>query len=400
MNDVAPFRLAIVVSHPIQHFCPQYASFARLPGVQLKVFFASALGLKKYVDKNFGREVSWGNLRLDAFDHVFMNGDAVLQSDGGIDAVSLPAELDAFRPDSIVSYGYYQKLQRMAHKWAGRNKVPVAFISDGENRQKRPLHKRIGKAIYLRWYLRRIDYFFTVGNANEAYYREYGVPSRKFVRMHYPVDLATYEPAFAGRVALREKIRKQYDIGEGDFVISVVGKLVEWKNQGHLVDLLAVLEQKGLKAHVLIIGSGVEMDSIAKRASTLKSNKAHMVGFVDPLALPDFYAASDLYIHPARVEPHSLAISEAIYMGCPVIVSDRCGSYGKTDDVQDGRNGFVYPFGDILDLAQKVERIMLKRSLAEEFSSVSIDNSRAFQARSHGGCVEELIQRVRAAAKR
>ncbi len=87
-------RIAIVVSHPIQHFCPQYVSFAKNKNVSLKVFFGSALGYKKYVDVNFKQEISWGNLNLDKFDHIFLNGDAVLQSDKKLDALSLDKELE------------------------------------------------------------------------------------------------------------------------------------------------------------------------------------------------------------------------------------------------------------------------------------------------------------------
>ena len=60
-------RVAIVVSHPIQHFCPQYVSFAKNKNIELKVFFASALGYKKYADANFKKEISWGNLQLEKF---------------------------------------------------------------------------------------------------------------------------------------------------------------------------------------------------------------------------------------------------------------------------------------------------------------------------------------------
>ena len=65
-------KIGIVVSHPIQHFCPQYVSFAENRNIHLKVFFGSALGHKKYTDKNFKQEIAWGNLHLDKFDHVFL----------------------------------------------------------------------------------------------------------------------------------------------------------------------------------------------------------------------------------------------------------------------------------------------------------------------------------------
>ena len=63
MNRI--IRVALIVSHPIQHFCPQYVSFAKNKDVVFKVFFGSALGLKKYYDPNFKKEISWANLKLD-----------------------------------------------------------------------------------------------------------------------------------------------------------------------------------------------------------------------------------------------------------------------------------------------------------------------------------------------
>jgi len=392
---VKEFNLAIVVSHPIQHFCPQYISFSKMPNVKVKLFFASMLGYKKYMDKNFGQEISWNNLRLEEFDHVFLNGDQVLPSSAELDAPTLEAELEAFKPDAIISYGYFQKFQRRGHKWANKNNVPIAYITDAENRQQRPLWKNLAKMVYLRWYFNKINYFFTVGNANEAYYQTYGVSPKRFIRMHYPIDIDVYKEAYANKQQFRNEIRAKYGIPDDMFVISVVGKLVEWKNQSHLIDLLAKLEQQGKKAHVFILGTGQTMDTVREHAKILKDNVVHFAGFVDPLELPKYYAASDLYLHPARIEPHSLAISEAIYMGTPVVLSSRCGSYGETDDVQVGKNGYVYNFGDIDEMTSKVVKLMDDKKLLQDFGAYSREISLKFQQRSHGQVVIDLIDRVR-----
>jgi hypothetical protein len=60
-------KIALVVSHPIQHFCPQYVSFAKNKHVDFKVFFGSMLGYKKYYDLNFKKEISWSDLRIEDF---------------------------------------------------------------------------------------------------------------------------------------------------------------------------------------------------------------------------------------------------------------------------------------------------------------------------------------------
>ncbi len=129
-------KIAIVVSHPIQHFCPQYVSWAKNPGAHVKVFFGSALGSKKYLDENFKQEIAWSNLDLHLFDHIFLNGDNILPVDKQLDAPLLGEELAKFRPDLLITYGYFQKLQRRARKWALKQGVPIAYISDSERRHK------------------------------------------------------------------------------------------------------------------------------------------------------------------------------------------------------------------------------------------------------------------------
>ena len=86
-------RIAIVVSHPIQHFCPMYASWAKNKNVKLKVFFASNIGVTSYRDENFEREIKWGNLYLEDFDHVFLNGNKTLKIDKDLDALNLDFQL-------------------------------------------------------------------------------------------------------------------------------------------------------------------------------------------------------------------------------------------------------------------------------------------------------------------
>ena len=79
-------KIAIVISHPVQHFCPMYASWASIKDIDLKVFFGSNLGAVKYINPNFKKEVQWSNLYIDEFKHEFLNGDKTLQCELTLDA--------------------------------------------------------------------------------------------------------------------------------------------------------------------------------------------------------------------------------------------------------------------------------------------------------------------------
>lgn len=387
-------RIAIIISHPIQYFCPQYVSFAENKNIVLKVFFASRLGLEKYIDVNFKQQISWGNLNIDKFDHEFLNGAAIIQSDKHIDAPLLEEALNAYKPQLVITYGYYQKLQRRAHRWAVKNKTTLAYISDSELRQKRNRVKEIIKYPFLRNYFSPIQHFLTVGNANEAFYSNYGVPAHKMFRMHFPIDVKMYETSWVKKMELRNSIRLQYNIPENDMVLTVVGKLVDWKNQDHIISALQLLEKEGKYFHLFIIGSGEMRKVWEDKAASLKISKVYFTGFVNIEELPSYYAATDIYVHPASIEPHSIAVSEAIYMGCPVIISSTCGSHGSDDDVQDGSNGYVYDFGDIPKLAACLKSLISKKDIIQRFSSRSHDIAVKNQAISHRTVVHELVKNL------
>lgn len=387
-------KLAIVVSHPIQHFCPLYRSFSKNPNVDVKVFFATAIGYKQYQDKNFGLSVVWNNLKLEELNHVFLNGDALLPSSKDLDAPTLVAELESFKPDGIITYGYFQKFQKRVHVWANGRKIPLFYISDAENKQYRPKWKKVIKFFYLHWYFKKINYFLTVGDENESYYKLYGVRPNRFIRMHYSLDIELYREAFLKKDEFRNQVRAQYKINSNDIVISVVGKLVEWKNQIHLIELLYRLEHKQIKAHLFILGTGSQMEQLKEQSTILKINKTYFPGFVDPLDLPKYYAATDIYIHPARIEPHSLAISEAIYMGCPIIISSTCGSYGVNDDVQENKNGFIYKFGDLETLEKYTLQLIQDKSMRDSFAEYSHNIAEKFQKRAHVECLEKIIEKI------
>jgi len=388
-------RVGIVISHPIQHFCPQYVSFAQNDHIELKVFFASTLGRRKFIDVDFNEEISWGNLNLDKFQHVFLNGDVLIQPDKHIDAPSLDQNLNDYQPDIIFIYGYFQKLQRRAKRWALQHRVKIAYISDSESRHQESLVKRNLKSIFLRYYFSRINFFLTVGNANEEYYKSYGVPESKIIRMHYPIDILEYINSYNQKEFLNKSIREQYNIDSNETVLTVVGKLVRWKNQDHIIEAMKLLETEGIYLTLFILGSGEMKETWECRSKELKRSKVYFPGFIKIEELPSYYAATDIYVHPASLEPHSVAISEAVMMGCPVILSNYCGSYGNTDDVQQEKNGYVFEFGNTWSLAQKIKYLCENEQIRKEFAKYSHNNAIQFQQKSHYGVIQELLERFK-----
>jgi glycosyltransferase involved in cell wall biosynthesis len=393
LQNVNKKRVALIISHPVQHFCPQYSSLAKHPKIDFKVFFASSTGYDKYFDPNFKKEISWSGMTLD-FPHEFVNGREAIPITNKLDAPKVGDALKRYSPDIIIIYGYIQKYTRRVHSWARKNGIKIAYISDSEMRHRRKGWYQIPKKFFVRWYFSKIAFFLSVGNANEEYYKYHGVADRQIIRMHFPIDIEKYNDAYQIRDQLRSTIRAKHQIGNDRVVTAVVGKLVPWKNQDHLIDALLILEKRGVQLDLIVIGSGETEPIIREKMTQLKSNRVYLAGFINTDELRSYYAASDFYTHPSMIEPHSIAISEAIAMGLPIICSSTCGSHGPQDDVQIGVNGDVYPFGNIEELANRLQAMCQSQETRAKMGNISRKNSVMFQNRSHGFVIDELIERL------
>ena len=384
------FRLAVVISHPIQHFCPQYTSWAALPNVNLKVFFASTHGLAAYEDKNFGRVVKWEGIRLD-FPHEFLSGADGKAVDSAIDSTDLGERLTAFSPEGVVVYGYAQALQRRALRWAKSTSVPALMFSDSELRSSRSWAKRVIKKLVLPRLLKNVRLFLTVGDANEDYYRNYGISDDRLFRCFYPIDICQYDSVLAKRDECRNRIRAQLGIPAHHKLLLMVGKLVPWKRQADLIQFSNSIQDKRDDVTVVLAGTGP--DEVSLRALARRAGVGGVVftGFVSPELLAEYYCAADIYVHCSDREPHSVAITEAIYCGLPVVLSNRCGSYGPTDDVQPGLNGLVYKCGDIRDMATRLLQVLDDRELHAHMSEASERAGREHQALAHGIALTEAL---------
>jgi len=382
-------RVAVVVSHPIQHFCPQYTSWSVIDDVSLRVFFASRSGLTAYKDKNFDRVVQWEGINLD-FPHEFLPGAEHRELGTDIDAPGLEARLEAFRPDVIVGYGYSQPLQRRVIDWSKATNTPIFMILDSELRSPRSHARRLAKAALLPRILKRIDRFLTVGDANEAYLRNYGVTDERFVRCFFPIDVNALDKVLTTRDLVRKQVREAYEIPEDHHVVLKVGKFVSWKRQIDLVECSNQLDAAN-KVTVVLAGTGPEEAKLRARAKRQGVGGVLFAGFVPPAKLFELYCASDIYVHCSEVEPHSLAISEAIYCGLPVVVSSHCGSYGPSDDVRTGLNGIVYPCADVGALSRAITSIVSSPQRRTEMGAASAEIARIHQRLAHGRALRQAI---------
>ena len=76
------WRLAYLVSHPIQYQAPLLRLISAEPDIDLTVFFCSDLSVRVYHDDGFGQALQWDVPLLDGYRHEF------LPAFGGTDRLS------------------------------------------------------------------------------------------------------------------------------------------------------------------------------------------------------------------------------------------------------------------------------------------------------------------------
>jgi glycosyltransferase involved in cell wall biosynthesis len=341
-----------------------YRAIAADGRVDLLVVFGESGATPKF-DSGFGRVIQWQEDLLEGFSHTVVTASAPDRPRAVLD------QLIAFAPDVVYVHGYERPYAREVMRWAKKSAIPVLMTTDSELLHPRPWYVRAVKRLVLPRILRNVDLFLTVGDENERYFEHYGVSRDRFHRVPFSIDSFYYDKVLADRPVSRNAVRSQLAIPDDEVAILTVGKLIPRKGQADLVRAFGeALHHASRPAVLMVAGDGAEMERLKQFAKPLGS-AVKLLGFIGVDKLPEYYVAADIYVHPSSFDPHPLAVSEALYCSLPVVVSDRVGSTGATDDVQPGRNGWVYPNGDVAALAAALANLIDNPDLRASAGKVS-----------------------------
>jgi glycosyltransferase involved in cell wall biosynthesis len=381
-----PPLVAIVVSHPIQHFVPYYRALASCGSLRIQVIYASRIGLERYFDREMNAAIEWHMDLLSGYQHTFLP-EAASITEVGPRTVSNPSigrELEALAPDAVLIYGYIYRTARLALAWCNRRGVPAIMIADSERRSPRSRATRIAKSLIVPRILRRFRAFATVGDCNEEYYAHYGVARARMFRTPFTIDEQSYRDARANRQAIRARQRAEWHLGADEILVLTVGKVSQRKRAADVIEAAAICRtaNPASKLRFVIAGDGIELAVLRERVRR-DQLPVMFLGFVNVDQLTRVYAACDLIAHPASADPHPLVMSEAACIGMPLIVSDRVGAVGPTDIAREGANAIVFPMGDTAALARIVcelaidpERIALMSARSSEiFDELDVNRS-------------------------
>jgi glycosyltransferase involved in cell wall biosynthesis len=186
--------------------------------------------------------------------------------------------------------------------------------------------------------------------------------------VHPPIEAPPHPETLGRRGA---ELRARLGIDMSDVVVSSLGAITAGRGQDLLVE--AVAGSSGPPAHLIIGGAPYDRPrdrEFARRlertiASSAIADRVHLAGRIDdPHAL---YAASDLFVNPARVpEGFGRAACEALTVGCPVVSTN---GGGAAEALRDGETALLVAPDSAEALRAAIERVLESPDLGRRLAS-------------------------------
>ncbi len=209
---------------------------------------------------------------------------------------------------------------------------------------------------------------------------------RRLVRVVYngvdaaPFDTITNEAALAIRVECAPGAA---------FIMSVFGRLHEWKGQQVAIDALSQLPAD---CHLCVVGAplfGEREFEAGLRAQTERlgvAARVHFLGFRSDVAA--LMRATDVIVHASALpEPFGRVVVEGMLARRPVVAT---GAGGVREIISDGETGVLVPPGDAAAIARAVAALR-----ADPMRASAIAQAGATRARRVFG-VDAMVRGVRA----
>ncbi|MGA2284812.1 MAG: glycosyltransferase family 4 protein [Dehalococcoidia bacterium] len=205
--------------------------------------------------------------------------------------------------------------------------------------------------------LRRADLVTSNNEFMSGRLREMGVPAEKLATIVFGPDAFFLE----GPESVNAR---QPEAGHTPTVISTRSLDSPLYNVDLILRAMALLRARIPTARLFVAGAGrlrPRLEALSRQLGL--SDSVRFVGWLDPAALRDAFASSEVYVSVPNSDGTSVATLSAMAAGCFPVVSDLPTQH---EWIQDGVNGFLVPLGDPVGLAQRLGDALENAALRRE----------------------------------
>lgn len=141
--------------------------------------------------------------------------------------------------------------------------------------------------------------------------------------------------------------------------IIFVGQFIPRKGIDLLLKALQPLFKQYSNLFLALVGGGESLDSVQEQAAALGiTDRVIFEGVMASDKIQARVVVADILILPSRWDGWGLVVNEALSVGVPVLVSDRCGA---ADLIRNGVNGYIFRSEDVSDLRNCLSDFLKRR---------------------------------------
>lgn len=354
--------IGFVQEQPTQLDDPFYRYLQREKVVDFTVYYYGLRAGERWNDIEMGRDVGW----ISGHDRGY---PASFWPDLG--AGTFAARVVAAGHDLVLLAGYSRPQTFRTALRARLQGVPAGLRSDNV------LPKDGGRTHY--WGLKRLLYpklfklyktAHPVGLQAEEYLRTMGFAPEALFKFPYAGDHRWFNDESTRARRDLASTRQSWRLPADGPVVSAVIKFAEREDPLTLVKAFHLARKVRHDLNLLLIGDGPLRAQVESSAGAALGTRILLPGYQKYSELPRAYAASDVFVHPAR-GPWEVSVNEALACGVPVITSDQVGSAKEL--VLPNGLGTTYPHGNAEELAKCILSVLNDPALISRARNQAMD---------------------------
>ena len=326
-------NVVIIQNKPTQFDSPLYNQIATNKNFNLFLFYTNDMKSDEEININ----PTWNNTKEITYNLYFNNSIS-----------SIFKKIIKINPDLIILCGWFPISHYILAILLKIKGYKIGLRSDNISDYSR---MNSIKKIYMPFILNIYNTWHPVGQLAGKFLNTISLSKKSIYYFPYTIDVDWFRDRNKFYKQDIATYKKKLGINENDFVVLGV---LKWNDREDPITLINAILEASTKMNCLkliLVGDGPLRPTLEE--IFIKSPNIFITpGYVTYADLPLYYSLSNIFVHPAILEPFGVSVQEALSCGLPVITSDKVGS--RHDFINIDSTGDVFPVGNYIELSKLI----------------------------------------------